>query len=560
MQFPYLHHLIDAAGASVPAAFTYPFRYTPHPLCELAAQQVQVRLRELKPAEGKMYGVLVVRHADNLAFLAAYSGQQQGSYDDDWFVPPVFDYLQPDSYFMCEQAAIVTLNQQIASWHRRPQRVSLEEQRRQLLSQRDAAVVNAQADYKATKGQRTVAESQYLKANIRRAKHLYADTLAAISDSLTEDNTALQALQAERKQRSETLQQWLFSQFVFLNARGEHACLTDLFPSGQIPSGTGECCAPKLLQAAYNLGLQPLCMAEFWWDAEGTPSSDRISGRYYPACNRKCRPILDFMLQGLNVEADPAQHYDQCSTNIGQSSMVCSAQGDASHLKNGQCPEVVWEDEWYAAVNKPAGWLSVQGLAQLPCVEDWAIEHFSILNGQSSMVRSAQGDASHLKNVQCSLVHRLDQDTSGILLIAKTAEAHRRLQHLFERRQVKKRYIAILEQHPSQPSGIISLPLAPDIDNRPRQLVSHQYGLEAITRYEVIHHLSSTARVAFYPETGRTHQLRVHAASPQGLNSPILGDRLYGHIADRLYLHAESITFTHPFTRHPFTITCPCPF
>lgn len=539
-------HPLDAAGICPPASFTYPFRYTAHPLCRVAVRVVMEHLERMGVREGKMYGVLVAadRTADDatadaasakLSFLAAYSGQKDGSYSDDWFVPPIVDYLQPDGYFMREQAAIVDLNQQISSWHRRECRLQLEERKRLLEDGRDAAVARAKATYAEGKARRqgshdadAIRESQHQKADIVRARRLHAEELEAIAQSLDEDNAALRALQEQRKRRSMALQQWLFCQFEFLNARGETARLVDLMPVEQIPSGAGECCAPKLLQAAYRAGLKPLCMAEFWY-GPSTANEERLSGEYYPACHRKCRPILQFMLQGLDVEPDPALYYDSAGV--------------------GQQPHVLWEDQWYAAIDKPAGWLSVQGIAELPCVEDFVRSRWPLASGPL-------------------IVHRLDQDTSGILLIAKTAEAHRRAQWLFEHRHIYKRYEALLERPLAEPAGTISLPLMPDIDNRPRQRVSQEHGAEAVTRYEVITSQTPTdgsaaatpTRVAFYPETGRTHQLRVHAASPQGLNSPICGDRLYGHLGKRLCLHATTLRFEHPYTHEQLQIDSPCPF
>lgn len=526
MNDPYLH-ILEADGIELPSAFTYPFRYTPHPLCRKAVCQVVSHLQQLNLVEGKMYGVLVVQCKDNgmLYFLAAHSGQIDGGYNDPWFVPPVVDYLQPDGYFMQEQAEIIKLNKRIAAWHRRESRVLLEQKKHMLESQRDKQVVHAKEVYQRNKGMRTIKESQQQKADIRRAKHLFSEELAQISSELANDNAALQALQSERKQRSEALQQWLFQQFTFNNARGQQASLISLFPDGNIPSGAGECCAPKLLQTAYQLGLHPLCMAEFWW-GPSPANEERTEGEYYPACHRKCLPILNFMLQGLDVAPDPAAHYNDVSAN--------------------DKPRVVWEDEWYAAIDKPAGWLSVQGKADLPCIQDYARHIWPEATGPL-------------------VVHRLDQDTSGLLLIAKTAEAHRRAQHLFERRQIRKTYIALLEHpinadinHPVSLEGIISLPLGPDLDHRPRQMVSIAYGLEATTHYKVLD--EDSRRIAFYPETGRTHQLRVHAASPQGLNNPILGDRLYGHLDKRLYLHATTLCFIHPYTHEQLRIDSPCPF
>lgn len=458
-----IHHI------PLPEQFTYPFHYTPHALCIKAAEEVLAYLQsrtdwheELQ--QGKMFGVLVVRHPEGeIGYLAAFSGNLAGSNHHDFFVPPVYDLLNPDGYFKQEEAKISELNRLI--------------------------------------------------------------------DVIQDDNmeTCIASLKEERKQRSIALQQWIFHQFRLRNARGEEQDIYQIFSEQAHrlpPAGTGECAAPKLLQHAYLNGLQPLAMAEFWWG--NSPKGEiRRHGHYYPSCRHKCEPILGFMLQGLDVEPNP----------------LLTSVTDADQL------ETVYEDDYLLVVNKPAGMLSVPGKT-----------------GQASVLSILQ--ERYPDATGPLLVHRLDMATSGLLLAAKDKDAHALLQQQFESRSVKKRYIALLEGIPQlAPKGFIRLPLRPDFDNRPLQMVDYEYGKPAVTRYEFLDIIQSAAkelntstRVALYPETGRTHQLRVHAAHPEGLNCPIVGDPLYGQAADRLYLHAESLQFQHPVTHQKMRITAEIPF
>ena len=460
----------DIRSLALPELFTYPFHYTPHPLCVQAAQEVQAYLQsrtdwhdELQ--QGKMFGILVVQTPEGeIGYLAAFSGNLAGSNHHDYFVPPVYDLLNPDGYFKEEEARISSLN--------------------------------------------------------------------VILRSAPQNDTYLESLKEERKQRSIALQQWIFQQFRLRNALGEEQDIHTIFAETahrNPPAGTGECAAPKLLQYAYLHQLQPLAMAEFWWG--NSPKGEiRRHGHYYPACRHKCEPILGFMLRGLKVEPNP----------------LLISNTDATQL------ETVYEDEYLLVVNKPAGMLSVPGKT-----------------GQASVLSILQ--ERYPEATGPLLVHRLDMATSGLLLAAKDKDTHGLLQKQFEGRTVKKRYIALLDGPVTgkEPKGFIRLPLRPDFDNRPLQMVDFQYGKPAVTRYEIISVILSEAkdlntphytRIALYPETGRTHQLRVHAAHPDGLNCPIVGDPLYGQPADRLYLHAERLEFRHPITNKTLRITKEAPF
>ena len=457
-----------------PERFTYPFAYEPHPLCRLAAEEVQQYIaahpdiRE-DADRGKMFGVLVVAREDrepSLAYLAAYSGLLAGRNDWPYFVPPVYDAQQPDGYF-------------------------------------------------------------------KQQEHII---------SLTSRQSPLIA-----RKMSQELQLWLFHQYRMLNARGEVKDLVELWQSYYSkerlrrkyplpPGGTGDCCAPKLLQYAYQQGLKPVCMAEFWW---GQPTREELRQHlnYYPACRGKCKPILTWMLQGLDVDPDPE--------SLGFAQL--------------EIP-VVYEDDYLLVVNKPSGLLSVPG----------RIEQYSV---ETVMQQRYPGAV---------IAHRLDMGTSGLLIVAKTMEVYRPLQEQFVKHQVKKKYIALLEaadnsrqtrtnavrNSPCQSAaiknqcqsaaskGTVSLPLRPDPMNRPRQVVDMEHGKRAVTDYEFL----SDDLVALYPQTGRTHQLRIHCAHPDGLGRPIVGDELYGTKGERLMLHAAEIWFHHPVTGEAMHLISPPPF
>lgn len=424
-----------------PKRFTYPFCYEPHPLCILAAEEVKREIARIQPKEGKMFGVLVVTSADGSFLTSVTPG------DGVAFLAAYSGLLEGRNdwdYFV-------------------------------------PPVFDAQQP------------DGYFKTKER------------------------EIMQSEaHKQMSQELQLWLFRQYQMLNARGEVKDLVEIWQdyhrSPRIrnkyplpPGGTGDCCAPKLLQYAYQHGLKPVCMAEFWWGP--SPKSEiRQHGQFYPACRGKCKPVLTWMLQGLDVDPDPEE--------VG-----------SPHLQ----PEIVYEDEVLAVVNKPAGMLSVPGRTENYSVATWTQQRW-----EGAM-----------------MVHRLDMCTSGLLLVAKTTDAYHHLQRQFEAHTIKKKYLALVEGIPQKEHGIIDLPLLCDPTNRPRQVVDYEHGKRAITEYRVI----STQRdgsfvslLALWPHTGRTHQLRMHCAHPDGLGCPILGDELYGHKSDRLYLQAQAITFIHPVT------------
>lgn len=516
------------AGIELPRLFTYPFHYTPHPLCVMAAGEVQAYINKQtrwkeELDKGKMFGVLIVRTSNGqTGYLAAFSGNLCGSNSHSFFVPPVYDLLKPDGFFKIEEEQISAINHQIGQLQNCDRYLELQQKMERETASSQQALSEARKVLKAAKEKREqrrlhrpneneqaamIRESQYQKAEFKRLERYWKEQISEIKTEMESFSSRIEALKAERRNRSAALQQKLFQQFNFLNAKGETKNLCAIFEETvqkTPPAGAGECAAPKLLQYAYLSGLSPIAMAEFWW-GESPKTEIRHHGYYYPSCRGKCEPILRHMLQGLNVEPAPSERYS-LSQNM---------------------PEILFEDQWLLVLHKPEGVLSVPGKS----------EEQSIY----SLLRARYPEATGPL-----VVHRLDMATSGLLLAAKTQEVHRHLQAQFENRSIKKRYIALLDGILPEEEGVIDLPICPDYLDRPRQMVNEELGKTAITRYQVMDRKNGQTRIAFFPLTGRTHQLRVHAAHPLGLNCPIVGDELYGRKAERLYLHAEYLEFIHP--------------
>ena len=538
-----LHKLDSSAdGISLPSAFTYPFHYSPHPLVRIAATQVQNYLKtrtdwheELE--KGKMFGVLIVcTSQQSVGFLAAFSGNLAGSNRHDYFVPPIYDLLQPDGFFREEEANISRINHQIAclkaSAAYQTAYTHYEESKQQMLSQLDSLKdkmkeAKARREELRTQGispetaERLIKESQFQKAEYKRTERKLKLDVEQKRSIVEQLESQITAWKKERKTRSAALQRKLFEQFNILNAYGESKNVYDIFletTHSIPPAGTGECALPKLLQYAYLHHLKPVAMGEFWW-GQSPKDEIRIEGNFYPSCQQKCAPILRHALMGLNVEKNSLAEDTHRHTPL----------------------PIVYEDEWIVAVNKPAGMLSVPGKENLDSV--W--ERLRI------MYPHATGPL---------VVHRLDMATSGILLAAKDKDTHQLLQEQFASRKVKKTYTAIIEGIVEQNEGRIELPLCANPADRPRQMVNHEHGKKAVTLYKVLKRANGKTLLLFFPQTGRTHQLRMHAAHPEGLSHPICGDSLYGKHADRLYLHASELRFTHPVTKKQICICCKANF
>lgn len=568
----------------IPKEMNNPFDYEPHPLCIQVCKELQAYLAQREDwreeiDKGKMFGVLIVetpRDANQIGYLAAYSGQIGGRSDWEDFVPAVFDYLQPDGYFKTHEAEITRINHSLRRLENDEGMKKAEKLIDSLAEERKRTIASYQEKMKAAKTKRDarrqevkvllelvtdladkekllqeeqamVKESQFMKAELRRLKKSLTEKtpLEKEYDDYRENITRLRQL---RKQLSDALQQWLFSQFRMLNFKGECKNLLEIFRDAAMadapnlsllskrvaykmvpPAGSGECCEPKLLQYAFEHHLKPLQMAMFWW-GESPKEEIRHHLQFYPACNGKCKPILRWMLPEPKT---------------------------AENICHSDSLETLYEDDQLVVVCKPAGMLSVPG-------KD--MSQTSVYSIMRKRYPEATGPL---------IVHRLDMATSGLMVIAKTEFAYRRLQEQFANHLVQKRYVAIvccdtrrktecLEKTEHQMTrermqklamsgvkSVISLPLMPDYLDRPRQIVNYESGKEAITEYQVLGETDKENhfRLALYPKTGRTHQLRVHCAHQEGLNAPILGDPLYGNEkANRLYLHAEAIRFHHPLT------------
>lgn len=525
----------------IPEQFTFPFYYTPHPIALHAVNQLQELLAEnpwghnfgLDPNQkgiviGKMFGILIVEKANKeLAVLYAFSGKLADSNEHPEFVPPVFDVLRKDGFYKQGEEVVSRVNEELENFISSKDYLDAKETAETIAATNQKELQKFKHDIKAAK----------LKRNeIRNSlKDPGSEEAQAILESLRQESVgqslALKRLQKDLKERSEKailefqrfkeeenelrekrrnlsnhLQKKIFEHYTFKNAELEERDLYSIF-EGLPPSGAGECAAPKLLQFAYQNDLKPIAMAEFWW-GESPKSEVRKHKQFYPSCRGKCEPILGHMLKGLKVDPNPM--------------LVNPAEG--------QEIEIVYEEEDFLVINKPAEFLSVPGKV----IKDSVFERIR------ARYPYATGPL---------IVHRLDQSTSGLMLIALNKDTHKKLQRQFLRRKVHKEYIAVLEGTIRPSEGRIKLPLRVDLDDRPRQVVCEEFGKEAITEFKVIQQENGRTRILFYPKTGRTHQLRVHSAHHEGLNAPIVGDDLYGNKARRLHLHARSISFLHPVTK-----------
>ncbi|WP_064609020.1 RluA family pseudouridine synthase [Photobacterium sp. J15] len=533
---------------SLPERFTFPFYYEPHPLCMLAAKELQEHLEtqtnwqhnfglngDTGTAVGKMFGVLLVenKHGE-IGYLSAFSGKMAEKNLLPHFVPPVFDMLTENSFFLIGQDEINGINAQIKTLEANPQlneltqalsvaqqtaNEQIEAHRSKMIEARKVRKAKRAAaeaelcgeELKAVKNQLSQ-ESIIEKLQLRDLKLECEASIQHAQQQLELLTKEIEQLKDKRKNLSAALQQKLFEQYRFLNILGEEKDLGEVFVNtaqGVPPAAAGECAAPKLLQYAFKWGMKPLAMAEFWWGT--SPKSEiRQHKNFYPSCQGKCQPILAHMLVGLDVDENPLL------TNPGEGKQV----------------EVIYEDGDMAVVNKPAEFLSVPGKT----IED------SVYLRMKQRFPDATGPL---------IVHRLDMSTSGLMVIALTKRANKSLQKQFIQRTVQKRYVALLDGIIEQDEGIINLPLRGDLNDRPRQLVCHQHGKHAETKWEVLERKDNQTKVQLYPKTGRTHQLRVHCAHAEGLHTPMVGDDLYGVKANRLHLHAEMLELEHPITHEP---------
>ena len=544
----------DVSSISLPERFTFPFYYDPHPLALVAVKELQDYLSVQTDfthdfgidgvGVGKMFGVLIVRNAQNeLGYIKAFSGMMSGQTVVNGFAPPLYDILDPESYFQKETRVLALLTEAIQSLQIDPSCQSMKTQYKLIESNYYQKFKEQKAKHKSDKRarklmreekQNNIPEEEYKFLLIRHKQESlnaqfllqsygeYIDQeLALAKVKYLASSIKLDTLKQKRKSKSNALQQWLFDQYNFLNISGEKRNVIDIFRNRVIdvpPSGTGDCAAPKMLQYAFSNRLTPVAMAEFWWGK--SPNSEvRKHGNFYSACRGKCEPVLEHMLQGIDVDPNPF----------------------LTNQAIGKTLETIYEDEYICVINKPTEFLSGPGKHVTDSVQERMKDKYPESTGPL-------------------IVHRLDMSTSGLLVIGKTKEIYTQLQLQFVKRTVKKRYIALLDGVVANDEGYIDLPLQLDINNRPYQKVEYEFGKSARTRFEVIERKAGKTKIYFYPITGRTHQLRVHAAHVDGLNAPIVGDDLYGVKGDRLHLHAESITFSHPVTGEEVTLSVEAEF
>lgn len=543
---------------SLPDRFNFPFYYTPHALCVLAAKELQKHIEEQKDWEhnfglvegqdglviGKMFGVLVVQNeAGQLGYLAGFSGKLAGENHHPKFVPPVFDILKEDGFFRKGEAIVNKINERVEQLENATELADakkfLQDETAlsilQLAQQKEIVRAGKQSrKIRRSKASEELDSEQYTAFLEELGKesvaehYVYKDLsnywkhrLSLAQEKLDVFIHEIGLLKEERKQRSSAIQQEIFAHYNFLNQRGAQKDLCEIFVNTDElnpPAGAGECAAPKLLQYAFQHKLKPLSIAEFWW-GQSPGSEIRKHGHFYPACRGKCEPILAHMLEGIEMDENPI----------------------LTNPALGKALETVYEDDYLVVINKPAEFLSVPGIN----IQD------SVYDRMKLKYPDAKGPL---------VVHRLDMSTSGLMLIAKTKEVHKNLQRQFINRNVKKQYVAILDGIIKENEGTIELPLRVDMDNRPQQLVCYEHGKRAITNWKVIERTANTTRIHFFPITGRTHQLRVHAAHSLGLNTAIIGDDLYGTLQDRLYLHAETIEFRHPISKEKMVISVAAEF
>lgn len=531
----------DISNIELPKKFDYPYNYSPHTLAQIATKELQeylvnqtdfshnfgIKKPEDTKALGKMFGVLVIEQQDgSLGYVAAFSGKLAESTQHKYFVPPVFDVLDANEFYIKTEEQLNELTHKIVSLENTSDFIEIKKVYQETQQLHDNLLTKEQSKIKQRRKLRKELAKQNNQLNINEEFYLREyevylnDKIAPLKKVYDTKQQQIEELKQKRANISAWAQQEIFKKYAFLNYRGETKNLLDIFTDStqNIPAGAGDCCAPKLLQYAYKHQLKPICMAEFWW---GKPlqTSIRKHQNYYPACTGKCKPILTHMLQGVTVEENPL----------------------VAQLKEEKEITIIHEDADLLVINKPHELLSVAGKE----IKD------SVFSRIQKLYPKATGPL---------VVHRLDMSTSGILLIAKNEDTYKALQAQFINKTIQKRYVALLEGVLKDKKGIIELPLRVDLNDRPKQVVCYKHGKKALTQWETIETLDNKTKVYFYPVTGRTHQLRVHAAHILGLNTPIIGDDLYGKKADRLYLHAEKITFVHPTSKEQVSFIAPAPF
>lgn len=536
----YLHAYHELPTGPLPILFDFPHQYVPNEWAQTAARQLQ----EIIPNTfahnfetlGKMFGVLVVNTPIGIRFLAGFSGKIDESNQFPGFVPPIYDTLNTEAFFKQGEAALNDITNQINEHIDGKPLSAILQEKSKFESEAQERIANIKKSIKVNKELRDTKrksanlstglevqlanESKQEQLKLKKFKKEISTKVEELNAKIALIQEEITALKTKRTNLSINIQQELFKAYNLLNFKEESSTVLDVFKSfnGDIPpSGTGECALPKLLHFAATHHLSPICFAEFWWGT--SPIGEvRKHGMYYPACRAKCEPLLHYLLRGIPTMKNPV--LEQLATKT---------------------PETIFEDSDLLIVNKPSGMLSVPGR--------------TLINSAEDLLKLSNPSFPYLK-----AAHRLDMGTSGILIFAKNAEAHAKLQGQFQKQKVKKIYEAILDGVVEQTAGNITLPLRLNTDHRPHQMVDFEQGKKANTAYRVLEITDGKTHIEFYPTTGRTHQLRVHSAHPLGLNCPIVGDELYGTSSNRLYLHAKEIEFQHPTLQKNIVLTSPSNF
>ena len=537
---------IQPGASDIPDRLRNPFDNNPHTLAILASKELQQRLIDLphiteqlfEKNNGKMFGVLVVSDAvGKIGYLSGFSGLLNQQWEMPGFVPPVFNDKQQQKFLQQGEKQVTELTGQIELLVSSPDRLQAKSLLKQLKQQQDEELAEFKKQNKKNKKcrkekretlihdlsnmevlQKLSFQSQQDKRDFKQLKLSWDKKILETKNNFYNDfESSIEELITKRKKLSQQLHKKVFDSYQLMNKLKQVNTLNYLFDGKTPPGGTGDCAAPKLIQYAHENNFKILAMAEFWW-GDSPLKGVRQHARFYPPCRGKCFPILPFMLTGIISQ--------KINAETNETLLV---------------PEIVYEDENLLVLDKPAGMLSIPGKQQ----------EYSVLSWLKKRYPEAEG---------ALLVHRLDMATSGLLVAAKNSKTHKHLQKQFIHRNVKKRYVSVLSKVLSQQKLTVDLPLRVDLDDRPRQLVCSEFGKPALTHVEVISNDKKTTRVHFYPVTGRTHQLRVHAAHSQGLDAPIVGDELYGSRSTRLMLHAEKISFEHPVTGVLMEIKSKAPF
>lgn len=511
----------------LPEKFNFPTNYEPHTLAMEICKHLQKHIQKNHSPndKGRMYGVLIVRNlAGEIGFLAAYSGQDKQH--DNYFVPPIYDRLHPQSFFGFNEDKLSEINQKITEYLKDKNLQQAIELKNNYEIQAQKEITNKVVANRLAKSHRNELRKQYIDANqtkldllikesqtqkseLNKLKKDWKNRIDKIDLEIFNLKEKINTLKIERQLLSQQTQKQLFDNYKILNFNGISKSISTIFreqTQKEPPAGTGDCCAPKLLNFAYQNQLTPITMAEFWW-GKSPKNEIRKHLQYYPACRGKCEPLLNHMLEGLPVDDNPLE----------------------KQINSGKRFSIVYEDNDIAVIEKPHNLLSVPGII----TQNSVLEQAKILWANAT---------------EPIIVHRLDWATSGLMVLSKNKEAYLRLQNQFLKKTVHKRYTALLAGKISKKSGEINLPLRVDLNDRPRQMVCETHGKKALTRFEVMDERNNVTRIHLYPITGRTHQLRVHMAHHLGLNCPIIGDFLYGNPADRLYLQADQLAFTHPIS------------